>query len=112
MGLASIMDQMQLSYLSAQNVIEAMEELATSDQPQSALDMNQTTKQDEKTPATQRKAGKPILTNPPKKGIFQVFETISKSHLNTRLWIRSRLNLAQYMLNQLIDAGKVKGLPF
>lgn len=110
MGLAAIMDQMQLSYISSQSVLDAMKQL-TSDvsDDNNSTDENKT---QPRTPTSQKK-GIPAatITGPavPKKGVFQVFETISKSHLNSRLWIRSRLALAQYMFNQLIDAGKAKG---
>lgn len=111
MGLAAIMDQMQLSYISSQSVLDAMRQLASDvSDDDNSTDENKT---QPRTPTSQKK-GMPVptITGPtvvPKKGVFQMFETISKSHLNSRLWIRSRLALAQYMFNQLIDAGKAKG---
>lgn len=97
MSLAAVADQMQLGYLSMQNVIDSMKELEESD----SMPMEEDKQLFKK--VTPKKFA------PPKKGAFQVFDLISKSHLNSRLWIKSRLSMAQYMLNQLIDSVKVKG---
>lgn len=102
MILASISDQCQLGYLALQNTVEAMKELTEDNhEPQ-------------KKPSTlkQKPGSKPVDSKQSKlckKGVYQLFDLTSKSHLNSRLWLKARLMFIQYMFNQLNDAGKAKG---
>ena len=100
---------MHFNYLGMQNIVEAMRELNISSEGEEEAN-NVVESTNESTPqkvASQpaKKSQKAVI----KKGVFQVFDVICRSHLNARLWIKSRLDLAQLMLNQLVDAGKAKG---
>jgi len=112
--LATIADQSQLGYLSLQNIVEAMRELAEyeekEEEEEGDEDENETkpsgrnTK--EKSVKSQRSVKHSKLI---KKGPYQVFDLMSRSHLNTRMWVKARVLFVQYMFNQLGDAGKAKG---
>lgn len=107
MCLASISEQMHFNYLGMQNIVEAMRELNISSEVVEEEANNIVESTNESTPqkTASKKSQKAVI----KKGVFQVFDVICRSHLNARLWIKSRLDLAQLMLNQLVDAGKAKG---
>ena len=108
--LATIADQSQLGYLSLQNIVEAMRELAEYDEEEDDDDENETKSSSrntkEKSTKSQRSLKQSKLI---KKGPYQVFDLMSRSHLNTRLWLKARVLFVQYMFNQLGDAGKAKG---
>ena len=101
--LANIADQCQLGYLALQSIIDAMKEL-NHDESKEAIQVNQV--------ATKRKSLKKKKLEKrsklTKKGVYQMFDIASKSHLNARRWMRLRFLFIQYMFNQLdvSDASK------
>lgn len=109
MQLAFVSDQCNQSYIALQNVVEAMKQLCKEEEKSNPM-MEALNNKANITSASQRRAQKqPPLNIPPKKGIYQIFDSVSKAHLNSRLWLKTRQTLVKFMLNQLIDAGKVKG---
>lgn len=97
--LANIADQSHLNYLALQNVFEALRELSR----------EQTAKTLKEKKTTSLKKNKPFKhLKVIKKGFYQYFDSISRSHLNSRLWLKARRLFVQYMFNQLNDIGKVK----
>lgn len=105
--LANVSDQLQLGYLSLQNVVEAMNEICDEEcraekvEPKKASAMKKDSKMNVNVVNN--------LSKTVKKGVYQVFDVMSRSHLNSRLWLRARVLFVQYMFNQLTDAGKAKG---
>jgi hypothetical protein len=97
-----ISDQAQLGYLALQNIVDAMRELAVEEKQEPVKDKKNGKKNQPK--LIEQKVSKQI-----KKGVFQVFDQMSKTHLNSRLWLNARLLFIQFMFNQLNDAGKAKG---
>ena len=102
--MACISDQCQLGYLSLQNIIEAMKELTDEEPSAEAVKKASTLMKTSKGKLVEPKQSKLV-----KKGVFQFFDLTSKSHLNSRLWLKARLMFIQFMFNQLNDAGKAKG---
>ena len=108
--LAIISDQCQLGYLSLQNIIEAMRNLAAED----PLSSSELILREKKVLVSSLKKQHPKQTEAKqsklvKKGIYQVFDLMSKCHLNSRLWLNARILFVKVMFNQLTDAGKAKG---
>ena len=119
MLLANIADQSQLDYLALQYIIDALNELIipnqepeTSREEFGAASIESFKYSSISAYIAPVKAS--LLENKQskhqKKGLFEVFDLMSKSHLNSRLWINARKVFAKYMLNQLSDLGKAKGV--
>jgi hypothetical protein len=99
--LALISDQSQLGYLALQHVVVALKELSEKE-----------TISDDKEKKSALKKSNLIaqkLSKLNKKGYYQLFDTISKNHLSTRLWVNARVLFVQILFNQLNDADKAKG---
>ncbi len=121
--LAVISDQCQLGYIALQNIVDAMKELIENDS--STIQDNSFTRttnesvgllhsQNTKSLVSSLKkqkqqTAKKIQKNLTKKGIYQVFDLLSETHLSSRLWLKARILFVQFMFNQLNDAGKAKG---
>jgi hypothetical protein len=106
MVLANVADQSHLGYLALQSVIDAMKELTSADDDSSSDSKKpppliSALKQKQKPQTKQSKLSK--------KGVYQLFDMISRSHLSSRLWLKARTQFVQFMFNQLTDAGKAKG---
>lgn len=108
MCMANIADQMHLGYISAQNVIDAMRELAQcGDDEANKAKLAATTAASPKKSSTKEKASKkPVAASG---GVYEMHDVISRSHLNARLWLNARLELCHYLFDQLVDAAKAKG---
>jgi hypothetical protein len=111
MLLAHVADQSQLDYLALENVVDAMKELADNDNKSTTNnDISITCKIQ---PLNNKKTKMPVVVDKKikqaKKGAYEIFDTISKSHLSARLWLKARRKFIEYMFNQLTDAGKAKG---
>jgi hypothetical protein len=134
MLLSIIADQSQLNYLALESVIDAMRELSDYDeelkQQQEAEEQQARARKAAEDGVTVNPTKKPTAANAAmssimkakqkisnidkklkhaKKGAYQIFDLISKSHLSTRLWLKARQAFVQFMFNQLNDAGKAKG---
>lgn len=96
--LASIADQCQLGYLALQSIVDAMKELNYEESNEVALITTNTAPKKKNLNKKKRLEKRSKLT---KKGVHQMFDTTSKSHLNARRWMRLRLLFIQYMFNQL-----------
>jgi hypothetical protein len=108
--LATIADQSQLGYLSLQNIVEAMRELAEYEEQEDDDDEDETKSTSKNTKDKSRLSQRSVKHSKLiKKGPYQVFDLMSRSHLNMRMWLKARVLLVQYMFNQLGDAGKAKG---
>ena len=116
MILAVIADQCQLGYIALQSIIEAMKEL-TDDESTNETSDNATTTlasySNKKSLISALKKQKQTvvkkLSKNSKRGIYQVFDLISETHINSRLWLKARVLFVQVMFNQLNEAGKAKG---
>ena len=91
-----------MNYFALQNVFDALKELAAENIPNIVKEKNSMISVIKKN--KQLKELKIV-----KKGIYQFYDSISRSHLNSRLWLKARKLLVQYMFNQLNDIGKAKG---
>ena len=91
-----ISDQAQLGYLALQNIVDAMKELAVEEKQEPVKEKKNGKKNQPK--LIEQKVSKQI-----KKGVFQVFDQMSKTHLNSRLWLNARLLFIQFdCLEQLV----------
>jgi hypothetical protein len=106
--MANIASQSQLNYMALQYVVNAMREIA---EKPNELDNIDSANIDEH--AHDNKQNKNYVENKQskhiKKGIYQIFDLISKSHINTRLWMNARKDFVFIMSNQLSDLGKPIG---
>jgi hypothetical protein len=132
MLLAIIADQSQLNYLALESVIDAMRELSDYDEElrlqqeveeqqarakkaaEDGVTVNPNARKTTSNVSSIMKAKQKISTVDKKlkfakKGAYQIFDLISKSHLSTRLWLKARQAFVQFMFNQVNDAGKAKG---
>jgi hypothetical protein len=102
MLMANIASQSQLDYMALQYVVSAMKEIAEKpnelETVDSVDDLNDT-KQSKSFSETKKLKNR-------KKGIYQIFDLISKSHINTRLWLNARQAFVSIMTNQLSDLGE------
>jgi hypothetical protein len=113
MLMAHIASQSQLDYMALQYVIEAMEELCEkpSEQSNEATNQNETNNFNvdesfEQSKLLNRQVIETKKSKNIKKGVYQIFDIMSKSHINTRLWLHARKQFVQIMFNQLSDLGK------
>ncbi|RNA01419.1 cilia- and flagella-associated 54, partial [Brachionus plicatilis] len=102
--LANIADQSHLTYLALQNVFDGMKELAAEEIPEAVKEKKALVSALKKNKTNIPKQLKTI-----KRGVYQVFDSIARSHINSRLWLKARMLFLQYMFNQLNDIGKAKG---
>jgi hypothetical protein len=109
--LAIIADQSHLGYLALQNIIDAMKELSEEEDTEEDETPSSHSNTREKNMASSlkshHKSGKHSKLI--KKGTYHIFDMMSRSHLNTRMWLKARVLFVQFMFNQLSDAGKAKG---
>lgn len=110
MILANIADQCQLDYMALQYIIDALNELAIAKLPDQEANLEHNPLKDSSkyslvAQSLENKRSKFI-----KKGIFEIYNVISKAHINTRLWLNARKEFVRCMFNQLSDLGKAKGI--
>jgi hypothetical protein len=115
MILANISDQSQLGYLALQYIMDAMNELVIPKSSETSRDdfgegSVDSFKYSSISMFMAPKGLDSKQSKNSKKGVFEVFDLMSKSHLNSRLWLNARKAFAKYMLNQLSDLGKAKGV--
>ena len=101
--LANIADQCQLGYIALQTITEAMRELAVEEKLDVVKIKPVITKTKSKKVPIEKKS------KFSKKAIYGLFDMISKSHLNSRKWLKARHMFIQFMFNQLEDPEKPKG---
>lgn len=111
MLMAQVADQSQLDYIALESVIEAMRELSDYEEEQQKRreEKKKTTQAQDKLRGNKQPKQAEKKIKYLKKGIYLTFDSISKSHLSTRLWMKARCMFVQFMFNQLADAGKAKG---
>ncbi|CAF0895808.1 unnamed protein product [Brachionus calyciflorus] len=102
--LATVADQSHLGYLALQNIFDGMRELACEEPVDTSKEKKALISAMKK---HKNNISKQFKTT--KRGAYQIFDSISRSHMNTRLWLRARILFVQFMFNQLNDIGKAKG---
>ena len=107
--LAMIADQSQLGYLALQNIVDAMKELAEEEEDDDESTNSHTNTRDKNLISALKSTKSGKHSKLVKKGMYHIFDLMSRSHLNSRTWLKARVLFVQCMFNQLGDAGKAKG---
>lgn len=113
MLLANIADQCQLGYMAMQYVMQALEEISSNDQENERNEFIEATMESFKFSAkttTAQTLSDNKQSSYTKRGLFEVYNLMSKSHINSRLWLNARKLFVEYMSHQLSDLGKAKGV--
>lgn len=102
--LANVADQCQLGYIALQTITDAMRELAVEEKQNIAKFVEPVVSKHKPKKVPVEKKSKYS-----KKAVYGLFDMISKSHLNSRKWLKARYMFIQFMFNQLEDPEKPKG---